>query len=84
VGNGPVDCRGWYVGGRVVDFDPLMFLVVLEEGPASAFRERSAMVAILDLVDGVDLTLDVAEAEGWELPVCPSLAFCLAIRSCSI
>jgi hypothetical protein len=42
------------------------------------------MVAILDPVDGVGLTLDAVEADGWELPLCPSLAFCLAIRSCSI
>ena len=42
------------------------------------------MVEILDPVDGVGLTLYVVEAEGWELPLCPSLAFCLAIRSCSI
>jgi hypothetical protein len=84
VGNGPDDCRGWCVGGRVVGFDPLVALAELEEGPASAFRERSAMVAILDPVDGVGLALDEVEAEGWELPLCPSLAFCLAIRSCSI
>ena len=42
------------------------------------------MVANLDPVDGVGLMLDVLETEGWEVLVCPSLAFCLAIRSCSI
>jgi hypothetical protein len=44
------------------------------------------MVAILELDGGADLAsdVDVVGAEGRELPFCPSLAFCLAIRSCSI
>jgi len=55
-----------------------------EDGPASAFREESSdMVAILELPPGrVGLTLDEL---GTDLaPFCASLAFCLAIRSCSI
>jgi len=42
------------------------------------------MVAILDVVDEAGLVMDVVEAEGCEVPTCASLAFCRAIRSCSI
>lgn len=56
-----------------------------EDGPASAFREeRSDIVAILALPVGrAGLICDMDDVAGL-IPFCASLAFCLAIRSCSI
>jgi hypothetical protein len=44
----------------VAGLEPLIGLAELveEDGPASAFRDKSAIVAILDPADGVDLTLE--------------------------